>query len=146
MHLPDLCKLRTRCRRELARSECLDLDTHIRRHRLGRPCLTVTYDHSNPSSAAAGAAGSSRGSPAGATADLYSSDAAADAVQQHQREASDLLRALFATSGGGSGGGGGGLSVVVDADADEEQRDSMAREQEAFPVLEALAERLLLAL
>ena len=85
----------------------------------------------SPTTTPAGAAGSSRGSPAGATADLYSSDAAADAVQEHQREASDLLRALFATSGGGSGGGGGGLSVVVDADADEEQRDSMAIDSRA---------------
>eukprot|EP01048_Picozoa_sp_COSAG05_P009022 COSAG05_NODE_715_length_7805_cov_5.098235_6_plen_157_part_00 len=86
-------------RRQLLREECVELDTHIRRHRLGRPCLTIAFDHATGETApatatpaAGGGAGTSRASSSRGGASI---NTAADAVQQHQREASELLRALF---------------------------------------------------
>ena len=71
-------------RRPLERGECVALDTFIRKHRLGRPCVATSFDHAQGdpkarSSASGGGEGGGQQS----------------AVERHQEEASDLLIALF---------------------------------------------------
>jgi len=62
-------------RRPLQRAECQRMDTFIRRHRLGRPCVTASFDHQAADSND-GAAGSGR--------------PVDSAVERHREEASEL--------------------------------------------------------
>ena len=61
-------------RRPLQRTECQRMDTFIRKHRLGRPCVTASFDHAKHADTAGSGAG-------GASGDL---------VEQHREQASDM--------------------------------------------------------
>lgn len=60
-------------RRPLQRAECQRMDTFIRKHRLGRPCVTASFDHAQDSDTK---------SPMGG--------AGSDLVDRHREEASDM--------------------------------------------------------
>ena len=61
-------------RRPLQRTECQRMDTFIRKHRLGRPCVTASFDHAKDAD----------------TAGIRAGGASGDLVEQHREEASDM--------------------------------------------------------
>ena len=117
-------------RRLLAREECARLDTFIRRHRLGRPCVATAFDHAQTQAqlqgAAAGAAGGAAGGVAAAgggagggsimeggggggdspSVAVGRRERISEMLERHQREASELLLALFGGEGDGADGAG----------------------------------------
>jgi hypothetical protein len=132
-------------RRPLGQDECVALDTYLRRHRLGRPCVAIAWahhhghqqirpadHHPDAGIAAAAAAGGIN----------TTTTAAAAAVGRHQQEASALLQVLFRNSSSAqqrsrssaATARGGGLRVV---DADEATTDAAAAAAAAGPLGEA---------
>jgi hypothetical protein len=133
-------------RRPLGQDECVALDTYLRRHRLGRPCVAIAWAHHHghqqirpadhhPDAGIAAAAAAAGG--------IYTTTtAAAAAVGRHQQEASALLQVLFRNSSSAqqrsrssaATARGGGLRVV---DADEATTDAAAAAAAAGPLGEA---------
>lgn len=105
-------------RRELTRDDCVRLDAHLRKHRLGKACVEHAWENKE---------------------DYKRQNAATSQVRDIQAEATELLRAFYAASGHdsgalrgggrggrgrgfGRGGGGGGEEAAARHDyVDEEE-------------------------
>jgi hypothetical protein len=140
-------------RRPLGQDECVALDTYLRRHRLGRPCVAIAWAHHHghqqirpadhhPDAGTHSAPGGGSSIAAAAAGGINTTTAAAAAVGRHQQEASALLQVLFRNSSSAqqrsrssaATARGGGLRVV---DADEATTDAAAAAAAAGPLGEA---------